>query len=98
MAFGDDDLSMMVADVFSVAITYGLQTARGFFDDSEDIAAGDEGTAFSIRRRVVHIQTGDLTSVTVDSAITVDGTAYSITAIEPMADGKITRLTLTGAS
>lgn len=85
-----------MADVFSVAITYGAQTARGIKDDAEELVAGEEGTTFSIRRRVVYIETGDLTSVSVDSAITVDGTSYNITAIEPVGDGKLTRLTLVG--
>ena len=94
MAFGDDDLSMMIADVFSVAASYGAQSCRGFFNDSEEIIGSSEGSAFAIRTRMFHIQTGDLTSVTVDSAITVDGTSYNITAITPRDDGKITVLTL----
>lgn len=95
MAFGGDDLDMMIADVFSVAISYGLQTCRGFKNDTEDVVAADQGAAFSIRSRTVFIQTGDLTSLAVDTAITVDSVTYTITAIEPKDDGKITAITLT---
>jgi predicted GNAT superfamily acetyltransferase len=94
VAFGDSDLNMMMADVFSVAITYGAQTATGFKDDGEQLVGIDNG-AFSIRTRTVYIQTGDLTSLTVDSAITVDSVVYNITAIAPRDDGKITSLRLT---
>ena len=96
MAFGDDDLSVMIADVFSVAITYGspVQSCRGFKNDTEDVVAADQGAAFSVRSRTVFIQTGDLTGLAVDTAITVDSVAYNITAIEPKDDGKITAIQL----
>ena len=92
----DDDLSMMIAaPEFSVAVTYGAETCRGYFNDTEDVVAADQGTAFSIRSRTLFIQTGDLTSPDVDTSITAGGVVYNITAIEPKDDGKITALQLT---
>jgi hypothetical protein len=94
VAFGDADLNMMMADVFAVAITYGAQTTTGILDRGDNIVGGPDGAAYSIRTTTLSIQTGDLTSVTVDSAITVDSIAYEIADIAVTDDGKITKLTL----
>jgi hypothetical protein len=96
VAFGDDDLNVMIADVFSVAVSYasGAQTCRGFLNRGDQIIAGADGSAFNIRTTTLDIQTGDLTSLTNGAAITADSVAFTITDIAFQDDGKNTRLTL----
>ena len=95
MAFGDADLNMVMGDVFSVAITYGAQTATGIFNQASQLAAtGLDGGFMNINETTVDIQSGDLTSLQQDSAITVDGTSYQIRDTQVLDDGKITRIWL----
>jgi hypothetical protein len=92
MAFGDADLNMMMADAFSVAITYGAQTATGFLNRSGSYTDADSGVTYNLNTTTLVIQTGDLTSLALEAAITVDSGSYLISGWTPEADGKETHI------
>jgi hypothetical protein len=98
MAFGDDDLTYMYADVLGVDVMFGAQTARGFLDIGDRLEPDGQGAFYEVRGTSLEINTGTLTGRDIGDAITADGTDYVVRLIENVGtDGKRQRITLAEA-
>ena len=85
-----EDFDGFFAD-FGVDATFGSETAKVLFDSPESIIAGGEviSADYSITYKA-----GTFSTMAYASAITVDGTAYTVNAIQAIEDGKLTRASL----
>ena len=79
MAFGDSDLAMMLTDVFAVPVVIGLVTTAGVLDYFDDVVYDEQNTPGVVgRERGVRLLTSQVAALVKGSAITVDGTAYTV--------------------
>jgi hypothetical protein len=90
MAFGDEDLEFVMADVLSVCVVYGTQSTRGMKSEGDHVVNDGELGGVQFSATTVAIKTGSLTNLTEDSSIRVDGTSYKIRDISKQDDGKLT--------
>lgn len=89
-----NDVSTMMTDPFmSIAVAYGAQTTRGLLDQPGQIVSTSEGDVIASATSVT-IKTGSLANITLDTAITVDGSNYKVRDVVKIDDGKLTRLDL----
>lgn len=98
MAFGDNDLPMLVGGLFSVAVTFGVTSTRGILDTYDDVQFDEDGRSSVVGRvRGVLLQTSLVGTLTNGSAITVDGSARTVRG-QPMAqdDGATSLVFLRG--
>lgn len=96
MSILSDDLDVMLADtVFTVPVSIGSSSTRGWFDWKDTTAQDSSGFDVFIRQRTVTIRTGTLTGLVNGVAITVDGTSYRVHDINHDSDGNVTQVTLT---
>lgn len=86
----------MLADTgFSVAVSIGASSTRGFFDWQDTTVQDSSGFDVFIRQRVVTIRTGTLTGLVNGASITVDGTSYRVHDINHEGDGNVLKVTVT---
>lgn len=97
MAFGDNDLPMLVGGLFSVAVSFGATSTRGI-DNYHDLEQfGEDGATRVVGRvRSVTLQTSLLGSLGEGDAITVDGTAYTVRSKPAQLDGATSIVYLRG--
>jgi hypothetical protein len=98
MAFGDNDLPMLVGGLFSVAVSFGATSTRGIEDFFDEVQFGDDGSSNVVGRvRGVLLQTSLVSSLTEGGSITVNGTARTVRG-QPLAqdDGKTSLVYLRG--
>lgn len=102
MAFGDADLTMILADAFKVSVSYTVnsqkQTGWGILDRSDGFSAIGADVQLGVRTTTLDLATDAFTDLASDASIVVDGTTYLIRE-EPalVDDGRITRLVLVTA-
>lgn len=97
MSFGDADLAVMLGDAFSVPVTFGVVSTSGIvgFHDLE-LLDDDGGAAVIGRQHAVSLLTSVCATLTPGTAITVDGTAYTVREKLAQQDGKTTLVFLRG--
>lgn len=93
MAFGAADLPALLADMGVPVVTTGAP-ALGLKDETDEEILPDDGSSSSQigRKTVVTIATGSLSGLTRGAAITVDGVAYKISAVQVVDDGLVTKI------
>lgn len=83
-SFLTDDLSMFLQDSdFAVSATFGSETITVVFD--EEFLGQDVGGSVEIMGStpLAYCRTSDVSSAVQDSTITISGTSYTITEVEP---------------
>lgn len=85
-----EDFDGFFAD-FGVNATFGSETAKVLFDSPESIIAGGEVISADY---AITYKAGRFAAMAYGSSITVDGSAYTVNAIQAIEDGKLTRATL----
>lgn len=92
MAFGDADRDVFLAD-FGVDVTIGSTTITGVRRLEDVPREGLDGVQVLVRRESVVVKTGAVANPAIDSAITVDGTAFKVRSVESEPpDGAFTRI------
>ena len=91
--FGAADLDALLAQM-GVSVTYASTTVQGLLDREDLLQTDPSGLQVSVRRTVVRVKTGALANLAVNSAITVDGTAYHIRDVNLEGDGAYTVIVL----
>ena len=92
MAFGDSDVSTMLAD-FGVSVVFNGTTVNGILDQHDNRDQMMAGQVDMVERiRVVTIKTDSLPGIVNESSVTVDGTSYKVRDILTEADGGLTQL------
>lgn len=86
--FGDEDLAMMLSDVFAVPVVLpGAVNTTGIEDYYDLVQFGEDGSSQVVgRSRGVVLRTSLVASLTDGDAITVNGTARTVRG-QPMAQG-----------
>lgn len=84
---------LFASSPLTVAVTFGAQSTRGFFDKTTVLDDDGHG-AVPRTATVLTLRTGSLTSVAQKSQLTVDGTVYEVRAVLPHEDGETTQYDL----
>jgi hypothetical protein len=94
MAFGDEDLEFVMADVLSVCVVYSGQSTRGILSEGDHVVNDAELGSVQVRATTIAIKTGSLTGLdavaAMNAAITVNGDSYKIRDVAKQDDGNIT--------
>lgn len=102
-AFVTDNLTAMLRGPLADTLTCGSSAAGCLFDDSQSIVEDGMGFDVTKRLRVATIQTGSVSGLWEDAAVTVTdtatgtATAYVVRKVLPMEDGKLSRVILAEA-
>lgn len=81
-----DDRSYLLAD-FGVDVTIGGSTIKAIFDnDYQPVDAGG-GVPFAIQQAMILCRSADVTSIAEGSLLTIAGSSYAVTDIQPDGEG-----------
>jgi len=99
---GEAEINEMLADLLdadgAVAVTVGSVTVTGIFDRAAVQVLDGEMPTIVPDGEAVHVKSDALPGLAPGSAITVDGTSYSVRSLLPYGDGAMTRVALTKTS
>ncbi len=95
MSILTEGIAAIFADTsMTVSVSYGTQCARGFVS-REDVPENDAlGGVVLVNRHTVTVSAAAFTSLTRDTAITVDGTAYRLRDFRKVGAGERVKLIL----
>lgn len=97
MSLLDDDLDAILADeLFTELAVYGAQSCRGFLTTSDVQVVDEAGIGMQLRGTVFETQSGALTGLAEDAAITVGGRAFRIREWAEVDDRRVLRIVLAG--
>lgn len=93
MAFGDEDLPALFADM-GVTVVKGVESTLGILDDAENLVAQGLAPGMTGRGLALLLRTGALSNLAVDDALTVGGTPYVVRERLRLDDGALSAVAL----